>query len=57
MTPSATPAPSFRATYTVRKGDTLRAIATKYKTTVAKIQAANGLKTTSLKIGQILNIP
>ena len=55
--PSARPAPSFRATYKVLKGDTLRAIAAKYKTTVAKIQAANGLKTTTLKIGQILNIP
>lgn len=55
--PSARPAPSFRATHTVVKGDTLRAIASKYKTTVAKIQAANGLKTTSLKVGQVLNIP
>lgn len=57
VAPSPSPSPSFRATYKVRKGDTLRAIATKYKTTVAKIQAANGLKTTTLKIGQVLNIP
>ncbi len=57
VAPSASPAPSFRATHKVVKGDSLRAIATKYKTTVAKIQAANGLKTTSLKVGQVLNIP
>lgn len=57
VAPSTSPSPSFRATYKVVKGDTLRAIAAKYKTTVAKIQAANGLKTTSLKIGQVLNIP
>lgn len=57
VAPSSSPSPSFRATYKVLKGDTLRAIATKYKTTVPKIQAANGLKTTTLKIGQVLNIP
>lgn len=57
VTPSSSPSPSFRATYKVRKGDTLQAIATKYKTTVAKIQAANGLKTATLKVGQVLNIP
>lgn len=57
VAPSSSPAPSFRATYKVLKGDTLRAIAAKFKTTVAKIQAANGLKTTTLKIGQVLNIP
>lgn len=55
--PSPSPATSFRTTYKVRKGDTLRAIATKYKTTVARIQAANGLTTTTLKVGQVLNIP
>lgn len=57
VAPTPSPSPSFRATYKVLKGDTLRGIATKFKTTAAKIQAANGLKTTTLKIGQVLNIP
>jgi hypothetical protein len=51
------PSPSFRATYTVRKGDTLLAIAKRFNTTAAKIKAANGLKSNTLKIGQVLKIP
>ncbi|MBA2718423.1 MAG: LysM peptidoglycan-binding domain-containing protein [Chloroflexi bacterium] len=57
VAPSLNPEPSFRATYTVKKGDTLATIAARYKTTVAKIVAANGLKTKTLKIGQVLKIP
>jgi LysM repeat protein len=50
-------APSFRTTYTVKKGDTLNAIAKRYNTTAANVRAANGMKTNGLKIGQVLKIP
>ena len=45
--------------YTVKKGDTLSAIAAKYGTTVRAIQQANGMSkgTTRLSIGQKLKIP
>jgi membrane-bound lytic murein transglycosylase D len=44
--------------YTVKSGDTLSGIASKYKgVTVKKIQTVNGMTTTRLKIGQILKIP
>lgn len=43
--------------YTVAKGDTLYGIALKRKTTVAKIKAANGLKTDLIRPGQKLKIP
>jgi LysM repeat protein len=54
---SASAAPTPRATYTVRKGDTLVTIAKKYATTAAKIKAFNGLTTATLKVGQVLKIP
>lgn len=45
-------------TYTVRKGDTLGAIAARYGTTVSKIAAANGIKNVNLiRVGQTLTIP
>ena len=43
--------------YTVKAGDTLYKIATKYGTTVDKIINLNNLKSTNLSIGQILRIP
>lgn len=43
-------------TYKVAKGDTLYAIARKYKTTVAAIKKANALKSDDLAIGQTLKI-
>ncbi len=42
--------------YSVKKGDTLGAIAKKHRTTVKKIMAKNHLKTTVLRIGQKLRI-
>lgn len=61
-TPAPTPAPTPAAgtiTYTVKKGDTLYAIAEKYKVTVKAIEAANpDLKDPNfIKIGQKLVIP
>ena len=44
--------------YTVKSGDTLGAIATRYKVTVAAIMAANSLtNANSIKVGQVLTIP
>ncbi len=54
--PSASPAPSGR-TYTVKKGDTLLGIAKTFGTTAAKIRTLNGMKSSTLKIGQVLKIP
>jgi LysM repeat protein len=60
-----TPAPSTPAlvspatqSYVVQEGDTLSAIATRFATTVAAIQAANGLgENDVINIGQVLVIP
>ncbi|MEN9956877.1 MAG: hypothetical protein RIR46_485 [Actinomycetota bacterium] len=49
---------STPVTYTVKSGDTLAGIAAKYKTTVAKLMAANGIKNAnSIQVGQKLTIP
>ncbi len=57
--PSATPAAvaSVPGTYTVQSGDNLYRIALKLGTTVAAIQAANGMTTTTVRVGQVLAIP
>jgi LysM repeat protein len=52
------PAPQTPSTYTVKKGDTLTAIADKYDTTVAKLVSLNGLKDADdLAVGQKLKLP
>ncbi len=51
------PAAAQGQTYTVQPGDTLYRIALKFGTTVAAIQTANGLTTTTIRIGQVLIIP
>ena len=43
--------------YTVKQGDSLYSIAKRYNTTVKALIDLNNLKTTSLKIGQVLRIP
>jgi hypothetical protein len=57
VAPSASAGPSFRTTYTVKRGDTLLAIAKRFSTTAAKIRTLNGLTSSSLKVGQVLKIP
>ena len=44
-------------THVVKRGDSLWIIARRYGTTTKKIQAANGLRTTRLHVGQVLKIP
>ena len=43
--------------YTVKRGDTLYKIATKYNTTVKKIMDLNYLKSTNITPGEVLRIP
>jgi membrane-bound lytic murein transglycosylase D len=50
------PSSTAATTVTVRSGDTLWSIATKHGVTVAQLQAWNGLKGTSIKAGQKLEI-
>lgn len=52
--PASTPS---TVTHTVKSGDTLYGIALRYKSTVAKIKAANGLKSDLIRPGQNLRVP
>jgi len=55
--PTKTPKPTFR-TYTVKGGDTLSGIASKYHTTVSAISRLNHITDPSkLRVGQVLLIP
>ncbi|ADV67231.1 LysM peptidoglycan-binding domain-containing protein [Deinococcus maricopensis] len=54
-TPRATPA-QF-AIITVRRGDTLGVLATRARTTVAALKAANGLRSDTIRVGQVLRLP
>ncbi|HTE65738.1 MAG TPA: LysM domain-containing protein, partial [Candidatus Binatia bacterium] len=61
-TPAPTPLPPVSPpgtqSYVVQEGDTLSAIAGRFGTTVAAIQAANGLGDNDvINIGQVLVIP
>ena len=54
-------APATRAAVTVvhrvKRGDTLTSLAQRYGTTISAIQKANGLRRTTIQIGQSLRIP
>jgi len=54
---SAKAASEFVRRYAVKKGDSLWEIARRFDTTTDAIQKANGLKSTSLSIGQVLMVP
>ncbi len=55
--PKKTTGSSAGSTYKVVSGDTLFGIARKRGSTVAKIKAANGLKSDIIRPGQVLRIP
>jgi LysM repeat protein len=44
-------------TYTVKKGDTLSGIASRYGSTVSKIRSANGISGSLIRPGQKLKVP
>ncbi|GAA3820392.1 LysM peptidoglycan-binding domain-containing protein [Cellulomonas soli] len=55
---AATPAAAPAATHTVRTGDTVSAIASRYGTSVQAVVAANGLDARAfIRAGQVLTIP
>lgn len=56
--PKPTTSAGSTSVYVVKKGDTLGEIASKYKTTVAKLQAANGIKNANtIYVGQKIKVP
>jgi LysM repeat protein len=55
--PTQAPASEAPQTYRVKEGDTLSSIATRFGTSVAAIQAANGLGSDVINVGQVLVIP
>ncbi len=55
--PVAPAGDSSTTSYTVKSGDTLTKIAKAHGSTAKAIQAANGLSTTKIKVGQKLKIP
>jgi LysM repeat protein len=55
--PTPTPVAADAVRYTVRPGDTLILIASRFGSTVKKIKAANGLTDNVIRVGQVLAIP
>jgi len=55
--PTSKPKPPTVIRHTVKRGDTLSALARRYGTSVTKIQKANGLPNTVIRLGQTLKIP
>ena len=57
-TSTTTPPPTSVRSYTVRRGDTLYAIALRYNTTVARLAQTNNIVNVNLiRVGQVLRIP
>lgn len=56
--PARSPTASAGTTYTVKRGDTLSAIAVRFGTSIAAIQELNGITNPSLiRVGEVLEIP
>ncbi|MBF7017940.1 LysM peptidoglycan-binding domain-containing protein [Staphylococcus durrellii] len=56
-TPAKTTSTASSSTYTVKSGDTLSVIASKYGTTYQKLMSLNGMKNTIIYPGQKLKVP
>ena len=57
-TPAAVPqAPSTATSYTVKSGDTLSGIASRFGTTATRIRNLNDLNSDVIRIGQVLKLP
>jgi len=55
--PKPTPKPAAKVVYTVKRGDTLGAIASRYKTSVAHLAKLNNIKNVNLiRVGQKIRI-
>ncbi len=55
--PVPAPAPVGTKTHKTVKGDTLTSVAKKYATSVESIKSANGLRSDTISLGQLLKIP
>ncbi len=55
--PKPTPKAPTVVRHTVKRGDTLSSIARRYGSTVSKIQRANGISGSMIRVGQTLKIP
>lgn len=51
------PEPPRDIRHVIRRGDTLSGIADRYKTSMQRIRAANGLRSDTVRLGQTLRIP
>ncbi|ANU24500.1 LysM peptidoglycan-binding domain-containing protein [Planococcus donghaensis] len=54
--PAAAPTVSSTSTYRVVSGDTLTNIAKRHNTSVSQLMSLNGLKSSSIRIGQVLKV-
>ncbi|HTQ30437.1 MAG TPA: LysM peptidoglycan-binding domain-containing protein [Opitutaceae bacterium] len=54
---AAAPGADGGATYTVKSGDSLRLIAKRYGTTVTALKLLNRLKSDTVRVGQVLQVP
>jgi len=48
---------SSKATYTIKRGDTLSGIAIRYQVSLVVLRKVNGLRSDMLRVGQVLTIP
>lgn len=48
---------SSKATYTIKRGDTLSGIAIRYQVSLVALRKVNGLRSDMLRVGQVLTIP